>query len=398
MSITALHCAVTTYLGKQLMNADFPAEEDGENVEEITLGLPPNLPAPAGLSEQCQINRYLLLSVSALVRDLIDHARVDSLFLDTASRLQGILGCSGVEMVVHDPVGQLAAMIHERAELSAMLTLTADSFQIESLFGEPASVQWLTLDQARDLDILTSLPDKRDVCIVPLVEQGVVVGSINFADPADEVLNNDADFDLLAEFGSFFSRCIRRVSVNQELAGLVTIDPATHVTNRNGFERGIEREIDRARRTKSAVSLVAVSLCGLEKMSNLSQRHLQSKVLRRIASQINEGLRSTDSMGRLSFRCFGVLVADAPIATVRDIAWRLQQELRGQLLDDGVGGAIEIDPGAAFVSLDYNQSPEKSTAWLANQMIEAAVAASVCADVGNMDVIEAMLPENSSDA
>ena len=77
-------------------------------------------------------------------------------------------------------------------------------------------------------------------------------------------------------------------------------------------------------------------------MNNLSQRHIQSRVLRGAASQIAAALRDTDSVGRIGPNAFGIMVVDAPEESVPAIVTRWHQGLNGKMIDDGAGGMLEL--------------------------------------------------------
>lgn len=293
---------------------------------------------------------------------------------------------------MHDPVGRLDGLTSERPELAEILHLTEDSYSIAAAFGEPARTRWLTAAQAADTGMFSGRGMYDDVLLIPLVEQGQLVGYVALAGPSF-LMAEQANIELLDGFGGMFSRCLRRTAYIQEVGGLMVLDPATRVPNRSGFERPLIREIDRARRSGKPVALVVFTLCGLEKMSNLSQSHVQSTLLKRIAGLIEDSLRASDSMGRLTFKCFGVLVADAPSSTVKDIAGRLQHKLAGEMMDDGLGGSFEVIPNAAFVSLEQDSFPQKSAAELATLMIEASVSASECRDHSDPMLVEAHISE-----
>jgi len=127
------------------------------------------------------------------------------------------------------------------------------------------------------------------------------------------------------------------------------VDPVTQVANRAGLEQALERELGRAQRNGQAVALVTIALEGLSGMGNLSQRHLQNKVLSDIATRVAGSLRATDTMARIGTFSFAVLMVDAPATVVPDVALRYETDLRGHTLDDGRGGLVEIDPAVGYL-------------------------------------------------
>jgi GGDEF domain-containing protein len=80
----------------------------------------------------------------------------------------------------------------------------------------------------------------------------------------------------------------------------------------------------------------------LELMDNLSQRHIRARMLRQVAGHIEASLRATDFMGRLTDSAFAMLIVDSPAGVVPAVAERVQQELNGTVVEDGVGGLVEL--------------------------------------------------------
>ena len=352
--------------------------------EEITVGLPAETREPARLDERFVVNRYLLQGGARLLRELFTHDRVDSFLAATIAGVRRLLGCDDVELLLHDPVGAIAGDIRDWSSLYGMLKLTPDSEDITSLYGELPSPQWLSPELARGMGVFLGGDDDSDVFILPLVDGGIVVGSLHLEAPNHDLLETEADLELLHELTVALPVILRKASATQATSDLVLLDPLTHVANRNGMERDLERELGRARRAQRTVSLMAITLCGLEAMGTLSQRHLQARVLKTIANRISGGLRVTDSAARLGTHTFGVLVADAGAGNLADIAMRYENDLRGHAIDDGLGGFLEINPCAVWVTVSPAEMAAQDVQELAARMIEATDNKGDCAFHGEV--------------
>ena len=110
-------------------------------------------------------------------------------------------------------------------------------------------------------------------------------------------------------------------------------------------------------------------MVGLECLSNLSQRHIQHRILRSVAAKIAEGLRDTDSVARISEECFGVMVVDAPREDASSIVERWETELQGQLIDDGAGGMIELRTESSFHQCDLSTLEDNDASQIAHSLI-----------------------------
>ena len=355
--------------------------------------LPPTQPEPAAVDELCQVHRYLLQETRRVERDLLESENVDQFFHNAINGFRSLLGCSHVEFWIHDPVNETKGFIHDWLHLSSFVHLTPDSSEIESLYGGAPEVAWYTEDFAQGLGLFKAEVEIEQACIIPLIDRGVLVGSINCANPRGGLLESESDQDLLTLLAAAMPLCLKRVASSQQASQLMLLDTVTHIANRTGMERDLAREISRGRRGGASVSMVALSLCGLESMNNMSGRHRVNAAFREVADKLDASLRNTDSLGRLSENCFGVLVADAPPERVPDIVLRMQRDVDGHLVDNGVGGVIEVNVRCGFVTWDCDESPAGNSTDMARAMIESAIGATRCTVApGEAPVVRGELP------
>ena len=115
---------------------------------------------------------------------------------------------------------------------------------------------------------------------MPILDHDLLVGSVHVANPRSSVMMDDDQMNTLLDFLLKVPLLINRVVELDRIRDFVLLDPATNVANRAGLLRDLEREINRARRNKPAPLLVVLKLVGLDNMNNLSQRHIQNRILR----------------------------------------------------------------------------------------------------------------------
>jgi GGDEF domain-containing protein len=117
--------------------------------------------------------------------------------------------------------------------------------------------------------------------------------------------------------------------------------------------------------------MVVLKLVGLDNMSNLSQRHIQSRILRGVGSRIGAALRDTDAVGRISEDSFGVMVVDVPDDSAAHIVARWESDLRGQMIDDGAGGMIELNLEVSFHQCDVSELEEADASEIAARLLSS---------------------------
>ena len=363
--------------------------DSGYTVEEITLGLPVQEPTAVALDERIEVSRYLARRISKIHKAMLGASRPSDVLAECLAGIRSATGCTEVELWLHDPAGALLANLGDASELQGLVNLTPDSYKISSLYGDAAAPRKLAPGEASRHNVLEQAGDRRDIVVVPAVEQSYIVGSLHIKAPKLGLLDGEGDKELLFDFMNLVPVTLRQAMASQAASELMLVDPVTRVANREGLSRDLDREVGRARRAHRQVGLVGIRLCGLEGMANLSQQHIQTQLLSEVAHKIASGLRATDAVGRFDTMCFGVLVTEAPPDSIESICNRYQNELQGNLLDDGAGGSIEILPNVSWVSIDPHDYSGRAVSELSEMMVESVLEASACAPSGSVSIARA---------
>ena len=361
----------------------------GYSVEEITPGLPVQAPIPVALEERIEVSRYLARALTALHSDMLDSNRPSVLLEVFFSGISRILGCEQVEFWLHDPMGMLGGSLGDAPDLNGQLMLTPDSTKITSIYSDQVAPRAIADHDIIDFGILANTTDRHDVFVIPAVEQEHIVGSLHFKSPRLDLTSHAGDLELLFDFMSLVPVALRLSTGAQLTSELMLVDPLTRVANREGFTRDLDREIGRARRAGRHVALVSIRLCGLEGMANLSQQHIQGRLLSEVAHKIAGGLRATDAVGRVDAMCFGVVVTEAQPSSIEAIGARYQEELSRDLLDDGTGGSIEVRPNVSWASVNPKEYPGRAISELSGMMLESVLQASTCNISGEVEITKA---------
>ena len=283
--------------------------------------------------------------------------------------IRQLSGGSDVELWVHDPVGELDRNLDTVGVLSGSVRLFDDSYPFVSLYSETPEWNRTPSGFFNDAALFQSDAAIEQTLMLPLLDHDLLVGSVHVGNPRSAVMMDQNQMAMLSDFVVKIPLLINRLVEMNRIRDFVLLDPASHVSNRAGLLRDLEREISRARRNNKAPLLVAVKLVGLESMSNLSQRHIQHRILRTVASRIANGLRDTDSVARISEESFGVMVVDAPSEDASKIVERWETELRGQLLDDGAGGMVELQTQSSFQYCDLTTLEDHDASEIANTLL-----------------------------
>ncbi|WP_018872161.1 GGDEF domain-containing protein [Thioalkalivibrio sp. ALJ16] len=112
-------------------------------------------------------------------------------------------------------------------------------------------------------------------------------------------------------------------AANQKLEGLASSDPLTGVGNRRFFEAGAEREMERARRHGTPLSLLMFDLDGFKQVNDAAGHAAGDALLKRVAAAAQATLRENDLLGRYGGDEFVVLLPDTALADARQMGARL---------------------------------------------------------------------------
>ena len=293
--------------------------------------------------------------------------------LDLAlSGVRQLTSGSFVEFWLHDPVDELDRHFDPVGVVSGKVRLLNDSFDLMNLYTEEPSWDRTPGGVYKDVELFENVEAVEQSMLIPVEDQGVLVGSIHVANPRSMVMTDERQLETLQSFVAKVPLLINRLIEMNRIGDFVLLDPVTNVANRAGLIRDLEREINRARRNKRPPLVVVLRLSGLEHMNNLSQRHIQSRVLRGAASQIAAGLRDTDSVGRIGSNSFGIMVVDAPEESVPAIVTRWHQGLNGKMIDDGAGGMVELNVLRGFRLCSVEQLGSGDAVDIAAELLQEA--------------------------
>jgi two-component system cell cycle response regulator len=283
--------------------------------------------------------------------------------------IRQLSGGSDVEIWLHDPVGELDRHLDKVGVLSGTVLLIDDSYSFVSLYSENPEWNRTTSTVFNGTELFKSAPAIEQTLMLPVLDHELLVGSIHVGNARSAVMMDENQMSILSDFVAKMPLLINRLLETNRIRDFVLLDPASHVANRAGLLRDLEREISRARRNNKAPLLVALKLVDLESIGNLSQRHIQHRILRTVASRVASGLRDTDSVARISEECFGVMLVDAPSEEASKIVERWEAELRGQLIDDGAGGIFELQTQSSFKYCDLASLEGHDSSELAHSLL-----------------------------
>ncbi|MDR1979068.1 MAG: GGDEF domain-containing protein [Synergistaceae bacterium] len=165
----------------------------------------------------------------------------------------------------------------------------------------------------------------------------------------------------------------------EQLKRVSTTDVSTGILNRQGMERILNTEIDRASRYRGSLSLIMLDIDGFRALNEQIGYAASDRILREVAAAVKARIRNVDYLGRWGGDEF-MLLTPLPLATASQLAEKLRDmvqhnafgENRFLTLSAGVAEYRKPMDVAALVAMTYDAMTEAKRSG-GNRTIQARV-------------------------
>ena len=360
---------------------DRMAQDDGYNgdvQEEIVA-------APALLSDSevqarrqaatVTVNRYLYLQAQQFENMLLDAEELQEIFEVLLVSLPRHFNFCAAELWLFDPEGVLADLISGGQRYGHYLQLQTDSFAMQELYDLDPDVLLVDGTDPRMFEVLRSERGVESALLLPLMESGRMIGSLHLGLDEDSLEFRKPEEDLMAHLAMIISSVFKNAIMRQQVSRLTLLDPLTQISNLRGFEKDITREISRARRADTPVSVLVMDIDDYDDLHDSYGDRRAQFVVKKVTERISSDLRQTDMLARLSRSRFAVLIPGSGEMLARDIAERMRKDIDAFSIDDGQGAVLEVTLSFGVVTWEPQQYPAVDMPHLAKQMETVAVKA-----------------------
>jgi diguanylate cyclase (GGDEF)-like protein len=165
-----------------------------------------------------------------------------------------------------------------------------------------------------------------DLCL-PIVDQGSILGLLSVHD-YNKLSRSDADHKksllLLETLENQLSLSISGIKMRDLLKDQATRDPLTNLFNRRYLEETLQRELHRAQRLSSPVSLIMMDIDHFKNINDTYGHKVGDEVLTKIGSLLKKYYRKSDAACRFGGEEFIVILPEMSL----DIAIRRAEQIR----------------------------------------------------------------------
>jgi diguanylate cyclase (GGDEF)-like protein len=276
------------------------------------------------------------------------------------------------ELWLYDPGEVVTRLLDDSSQAWPDLKLMQDAFELDELYESDPQLTVIDATDSRMFEVLKAEEDIAYALLMPLFDEGKLIGSLHWGLEHDASMQGDANNDMVAHLGSIISLCFQNAVNRQRLSRFNLIDPLTEIGNRRGFEIDISREIDRARREQRPLSLL---LLEIDQYADLQRYHGTTTceyVVRKLAERIASNLRSTDWLARFGEARMAALLPGSGAVLAEEIAERMRRDVEDFHIDDGRGAVMYATLSGGVATWEPVRYPARDMHRLARQLETAA--------------------------
>jgi diguanylate cyclase (GGDEF)-like protein len=291
------------------------------------------------IPDQCVIKSFSELSRETLCRRwqavnvLIRMSMLAGVKLELEPALS--LVCDLVGEIVSYAGGLVFFWDKEQKQLCLRLTRHLDTPAPETLARSHLVNSWARAFQGPVLipcgshpeaDLLLADVGARSLLAVPLFVESRVLGVLQlFGKFPNSFSEEDAQFLWMLSLSA--EKLFQQEHANEALIEMAFTDFLTRLKTRRHFEDQLDREIKRAERNGSPLSLVLIDVDHFKLVNDRYGHQTGDLVLREIASHLMKGRREIDTVARYGGEEFIIILPDTNLAGADCVAQRLREDI-----------------------------------------------------------------------
>ncbi len=313
-----------------------------------------------------ELNERILQRLQQYELMLLDAANLpallDVLLLSTTTHFS----LAGVSLRLHDADGSLSELMPGDLHYDK-LKVESDSFDMQQLYGATPEVEVLDLSDPRS-QVVADIEGAQRVVLLPLVRDGMLVGSFHWAAVSDDAFSQVVEIDIMNHLAAIIAICLENCANAERLSQLSLLDPLTRLSNQRALDMELRKEISRSHRNQKALTVLLIEVDDFRDIAD-NYGHLAGDfTLKAVAGHIAQMLRRTDHLARCAVDRFALLLPACSEAKGQEIAERIRSETEFMEIDDGRGANLFASLSVGLVSWNPQNYPAINMEQLAGQI------------------------------
>jgi two-component system cell cycle response regulator len=251
-----------------------------------------------------------------------------------------VASCQRIVMAAA-PTGELAALAgREVSPVPSDVLPGGDALIIEAMRNR-STLRVSSADPHLDPWLVAALPGASNLVVVPLYSEAGPLGVLVFEHGAANSARIERRVvEVVEQFVSQTALALQNAWLLAQVRGLAATDALTGIANRRTFDAELAREVSRADRSGSALALIIVDIDHFKAHNDANGHQEGDRTLQRVATILEQGGRSTDTVARYGGEEFVVLLPGSDAVAAHLKAERYRQEIEGLL--DGVTASFGV--------------------------------------------------------
>jgi diguanylate cyclase (GGDEF)-like protein/PAS domain S-box-containing protein len=187
---------------------------------------------------------------------------------------------------------------------------------------------------------------------VPLFAHGICIGFLTLDNHNPGAYNTDTA-KLALVFANQAAIAIENARLFEQVQRLAVTDPLTNLHNRRYFFEVAHREMERARRYESPLSLIMIDIDRFKEVNDTHGHLIGDLVLKHIAERLKGQLREIDVLCRYGGEEFVILLPDTNLEAAYQVAERLRLAIV-QTPIQAEGNLVNITTSLGVAHMDAN--------------------------------------------
>jgi len=276
------------------------------------------------------------------------------------------------ELWLYDPENGVGELIVGGERYGQHLQLREEVFSMQELYAVEPNIELIDATDSRMFEVLKTDNGIDHAVLVPLMDSGQLIGSLHLGMSDVALYLASAEGGLYTHLAGVISACLKNAISREKISQLSVLDPLTRISNPQGFEKDLTREISRAQRAREPMTLLKLEI---DEFSDLYEQHGEASsqfVIKKVIQRVISDLRATDYMARVSTSILFVIVPGCGEVKGQEIAERIRNDLEDFAIDDGRGAVLYVTASVGLVAWEPEHYPAVDMGSLARQIQGAA--------------------------
>lgn len=210
----------------------------------------------------------------------------------------------------------------------------------------------------------------RTMILIPLLQQGGLIGSLNIASCETERFTTETSTDFLERLATIFSICLENSLNHERLKLLGLTDALTGIYNRRYLETRCNEEVTHSQRHKQPLTCMFLDIDKFKRINDTMGHLAGDEILRQVAKRIKSQLRNNDVLARYGGEEFVVILPHTSLKQACEIAERIRHTIAAHPMEPAPGESISVTISIGVSLLQTN--PEGDSRVAAQKLLRSA--------------------------